>query len=248
MGRVVLWFVEPDPFAFWREVMDVAATKGVCSTCAWAHFTPPNPMLRFFPAMYDPTDFRAYRTAPEQRSRLVYMHQQRSRFSSHVSRMMRSINYTAVTEGWNETGYVEPYGGILRRFGTCRWLISLDTKPSAGQMVAEASMLGVPTIAYGGFRSNADLLLPSELLINPHKGVGETVARVRHIVSWYDANPRAYRRLSEAILEHAQHQLHPHSRAELAATLTSCCEDARARATIDRFRDRRRPRSPRFVG
>jgi hypothetical protein len=176
-----------------REVLDSATIMGVCATCAWAHFTPPGPAVRYLPPMYDPKDFDPYVTPPSERPRM-YMQQERSHYRSETRLLMVEKNYTVEGQGdalgyamvdpavlltrcgcwcacaaWNETGQTRTYASMLRTFGRCRWLISLDSKLSAGQMVAEAAMLGVPTIAYRGFRSNG--ARPGSLLLRvaaPH--------------------------------------------------------------------------------
>jgi hypothetical protein len=154
---------------------------------------------------------------------------------------------------------IRPWSQTLASLARCRWFISLDTKWSAGQSVAEASLLGVPTIALRGYRSNAEVLLPPELLLpyTRDSDPATVVAHVQYLVRWYDANPGAYATLSEAIRRHAQVVLRPRPLAEIAAMLTSCCggdaadggdgEDGRgSRFARFAFLNRHRPRPKPF--
>ena len=78
--------------------MDSATVMGVCSTCAWAHFTPPGPAVRYLPPMYDKQDFDPYWTPPALRPR-TYMQQERSHYRSETRHLMLDKNYTVEGQG-----------------------------------------------------------------------------------------------------------------------------------------------------
>ena len=63
-------------------------------------------------------------------------------------------------ESWGEFSYAEYFKNLHR----ARWIVALDPSLSAGQIIAEASLLGIPCFAFAG-KPNARLLLPSELIV-----------------------------------------------------------------------------------
>ena len=66
-------------------------------------------------------------------------------------------------ENWQFRGSMT-YDAYLTRLAACRWVLALDLKVSAGQVIAESAMLGVPVFSVVG-KTNGDLVLPTELLL-----------------------------------------------------------------------------------
>ena len=63
-------------------------------------------------------------------------------------------------ECWGKFSYAQYFENLNR----ARWVIALDSSLSAGQVIAEAASLGIPTIAFAE-KPNARSLLPTDLVI-----------------------------------------------------------------------------------
>ena len=238
---IVGWIVEPPPFDHTHLNMAGLKAAHVCSACAWAHFTPPNRNVRYVVAPYSKHVFASFVTPPARRHRAFLM-ASRGLWHREIAQLMtRELGYRQLTEGWgNASRGDEPkgYASYLGALAGCRWVVSLDTKGSAGQLVAEASMLGVPVIAIRGVRANVELLLPDALRI-PNlqppfaararnrslelEAKQNTIQLVRQLIRYYETNTKEYAELSDSIQQRAQRLLQPPRRDSLAAQLTSCC-------------------------
>ena len=83
-------------------------------------------------------------------------------------------------------------------------------------------MLGVPVISVLG-KTNADLVLPSELLLPKDVSALRAAAFVNRTVAWYDARPHEYRKLSARVRANAVAQFAPPDRAALMEKVVKCC-------------------------
>ena len=83
-------------------------------------------------------------------------------------------------------------------------------------------MLGVPVISVVG-KTNADLVLPTELLLPREVSASRAAAFVNRTVSWFDARPHEYRKLSARVRASAVTQFTPPDRAALVEKMSACC-------------------------
>ena len=220
-GKVVAVLDEPPPATMLSAVLENTRRTGACSKCAVSHFRVDDPRVLFFPAPYEEWRFAPF--VRERRETLTYFIQKRCLHASSATRAMRSLGYGGPErEGWRTKGRMT-YASYLARLSGCRWAIALDSYPSAGQVVAEASMLGVPVLALKG-KTNAELVLPSKLLIPRNATSAEAGLFIQSVVGWYDSRPEEYSRLSMSIRRAASAVFVPPSAASLGSFLSMCCE------------------------
>lgn len=171
------------------EALAHAQRSGACATCALAHFarSPPPPgatiAARELPPPYEVSLFQPY-VRPARARFGRYMLARRSYWAGETRTLMRSLRYRyAVQEAWSThtDATSMSQGAYLRRLAGCRWLLDIEFKRSAGQLIAEASLLGVPSIAGRG-RANAERLLPSHLLVPRNATASEALATVNRTI------------------------------------------------------------------
>ena len=104
--------------------------------------------------------------------------------------------------------------------------MALDPSLSAGQIIAEASLLGIPCFAFAG-KPNARLLLPSELIVARDGSSEDIVKYVVDVIESYDSGRRSYSELSMRIKETAQIKLTRFNTTALTQMLSACCDSRR---------------------
>ena len=107
----------------------------------------------------------------------------------------------------------------LRR---ARWVIALDTSLSAGQVIAEASLLGTPTIAFAA-KPNARLLLPDDLVIAHDSSAEGIITFTMDVIDSYDSGMKSYDDLSALSRERATDRLTRVDVHDLELEFRSCC-------------------------
>jgi len=161
----------------------------------------------------------------------TYFMQKRSLYAEALDKELLSMRYVPQgrkrsglswsSENWSFTGPMntEDY---LRRLASSRWVLNLDLKASAGQVSAEASLLGVPTISVHG-KANPERLLPPQLLLPRALTQSEAVMAVRSIIDYYDDKPEEYALLADEVRRTAALQLTPPTKAQIYKLATTCC-------------------------
>jgi len=197
-----------------------------CSRCVWSHFFTgdSDQINRYFPPIYDRLLFEmlhkslSNQCAESDSCRTVFL-QKRSVHTKAILEGMRQLGYQAVgTEAWGKRTYFDYY----KKMRQARWVIALDPALSAGQVVAEAALLGIPTIAFAT-KPNARLLLPRHLLVPPNTSAADHVSFVKNVVSTYDSGRRSYAKLSRSLKDTAQERLCVKSAERFMSMLSSCC-------------------------
>ena len=247
-GRVVTFLDEPLPYADPQTALEAARRAGGCSRCAVAHFYSPDPRVYPLAPPYLPRLFDPYADLPGGKPRLFFM-QKRSMYAEATAAELVSMGYAPVptaarggpaggsrasavhSESWSFTGPMNT-ADYLRRLSGCKWVLNLDLKQSAGQVSAEASLLGVPTISVRG-KANPDRLLPPQLLLPRSVSQAQARAAVRRIIEFYDANPEEYARLADEVRRTAARVLTPPPRAHLFGSLVgACCEESNLTSAV----------------
>lgn len=156
------------------------------------------------------------------RTRLRYFTGHRSLYPQELHAIMREMGYAAPSkEAWSTLGDMREHD-YLQGLANARWVFDIEHKPSAGQLVAEASLLGVPAFS-GAARPNAELLLPEELRLSPNLSKAEVLSAVKAIVGYYDASPSAYASLCEGLHRRAAERLRPPTADSLFRAAVRCC-------------------------
>ena len=104
--------------------------------------------------------------------------------------------------------------------------MALDPSLNAGQIIAEASSLGILCFAFAEKR-NAHLLLPSELVV-ARDGLSEDIVKyVVEVIESYDSGRRSYSELSMRIKEKARTKLTRFNTTVLTQMFSACCDSRR---------------------
>ena len=243
-GSNILMLVdEPPPTRDFGETRQLIGRMGLCSRCVFSHFHLPRETSAgehvYTPPPYDPQLYAPYRVRAAERHKLFFV-QKRSQHRSEVTRALRMAGYrTGTVFKWDvkahikakwdghciqeasHTSQVQPYASYLRGFAACRWAIALDLSKSAGQVVAEAALLGVPIFSYAN-KANARLVLPPELLVSSELSPNATARAIARVVQTYEGE-RAYAALSAGLIRRAEAALRLRNSRERAAMLLQCC-------------------------
>ena len=107
-----------------------------------------------------------------------------------------------------------------------RWTIALDPSLNAGQIIAEASLLGIPCFAFAE-KPNTRLLLPSELVVARDGSSEDIVKYVVDVIESYDSGRRSYNELSMRIKEKARTKLTRFNTTALTQNFSACCDSRR---------------------
>ena len=104
--------------------------------------------------------------------------------------------------------------------------MALDPSLSAGQIIAEASLLCIQCFAFAG-KPNARLLSPSELIVARDALSEDILKYVVDAIESYDSGRRSYSELSMRIKEKAQTKLTRFNTTALTQMLSACCDSRR---------------------
>ena len=124
-------------------------------------------------------------------------------------------------ESWGKFSYAEYFENLRR----ARWVIALDASLSAGQVIAEASLLGIPTIAFAA-KPNARLLLPDALVIAHDRSAEDIITFTMDVIDSYDSGMKSYDDLSALVRERATDRLTRVDVHDLELKFKSCCDSS----------------------
>jgi len=124
-------------------------------------------------------------------------------------------------ESWGKFSYAEYFENLRR----ARWVIALDASLSAGQVIAEASLLGTPTIAFAA-KPNARLLLPDDLVIAHDSSAEGIITFTMDVIDSYDSGMKSYDNLSALVRERATDRLTRVDVHDLELKFKSCCDSS----------------------
>ena len=223
-GRVVTLLDEPFKFGGQDPIQAVneANASGACSTCVLAHFQhAAAEYVRPLRPPYDASLFAPYMRNPHRRGRR-FMLARRCYWPGELSVAMSSFGLRyPIREAWTEKAPMDQHS-YLRKLASCRWVLDIEFKPSAGQIVVEAALLGVPSFAGHG-RTNAELLLPPDLLLPRNATLSSVIARINSTVHYYERRPDEYVQLCTELKDRAARLFRPPSARELYRTASECC-------------------------
>jgi hypothetical protein len=221
-GRVVMLLDEPFKLSgvSGPEAVRQASSGGACSKCALAHFQKDSSeFIRPLRPPYDASLFEPYLRRHRGRR---FMLAKRCYWAYELTALMRKLRYRyAERDGWTFSGTMNQHT-YLRRLAACRWVLDVEFKPSAGQVIAEAALLGIPTISGYG-RANAELLLPPQLLVAGNASPDAVFHHVNSTIHYYDSHPDEYALLSSQLRARAIRLFQPPSAANLYQMAIACC-------------------------
>ena len=209
-----------------RSVLDEAEQRGLCSKCTVSHFFTAEEdvnLHKYFPPIYDGNIFDRIYAAKEvcsDSAACAYIFvQKRCAYADEISGRLAAKGYKRLHgESWGHHTYSQYFANMIR----ARWVIALDRSMSAGQVIAEASLLGIPTIAFAG-KPNAKLLLPNDLTVAQNSSDEETIEFVLRVIASYDSERDSYRKLSTLMRERAKERLTFANTDNLVQQMSTCC-------------------------
>ena len=226
-GKVVTLLDEPFKFGGQAptEASQEANASGACGACVLAHFQhSASEHVRPLRPPYDASLFTPYARNPRRRGKR-FMLARRCYWPGDLTVAMSTFGLRyAIREAWTERAPMDQHS-YLRKLASCRWVLDIEFKPSAGQVVVEAALLGVPTFSGRG-RTNAELLLPPSLLIPRNATLSAVVARINSTIRYYDQRPDEYVRLCAELSDRAARLFRPPSARQLYQTASECCPPA----------------------
>ena len=215
-----------------QSILNEALQRGVCNRCALSHFFTDDKDAqthKYFPPVYDASIFdalyedkKAYDASNSSSSRAVFFVQKRSAHADKIIPKMIDKGYKKLDgESWGRFSYAEYFENLRR----ARWVIALDASLSAGQVIAEASLLGVPTIAFAA-KPNARLLLPDDLVIAHDSSAEDIIKFTMDVIDSYDSGMKSYDDLSALVREQAKDRLTRVDVHDLEVEFKSCCDSS----------------------
>lgn len=189
--KVTVLVDEPPPHTMPSNLLATAARLGVRENII-AHF--PFPGARLVPPIYDANAFARMQVPP--RARTAFFVQKRCEYAAEIQQQMSAKGLQHRREAWRDadsSSYAHFYGEL----GASRWAFALDRKMSAGQIVAEASLLGVPVFSYDQ-KPNARGVLPRALLVDARMAKDEALVHMWRTIRAYE-NETAYAQLCKRV-------------------------------------------------
>ena len=214
-----------------KSVISESSRRGVCDRCVVSHFFTDDDasIHKYFPPLYDGFIFDAldHRNGQDcvvkNSCAAFFFVQKRCAHAGAIIEKLTRKGYEKLKgESWGEFSYAEYFKNLHR----ARWIVALDPSLSAGQIIAEASLLGIPCFAFAG-KPNARLLLPSDLVIARDGSSEDIVKCVVDVIESYDSGRRSYSELSMRIKEKAQTKLTRFNTTALTQMLSACCDSRR---------------------
>ena len=239
-SKVIVYMDEPPDTTSFTDLRDRKATtliksvisessrRGVCDRCVVSHFFTQDDATihKYFPPLYDGLIFDALDRRDGQECGVkdscafFFFVQKRCAYADSIIEKLTLKGYEKLKgESWGEFSYADYFKNLRR----ARWIIALDPSLSAGQVIAEASLLGIPSFAFAE-KPNARLLLPSELVVARNGSSEDIVKYVVDVIESYDSGRRSYHDLSMRIKEKALTKLTRFNRSALTQMFSACCD------------------------
>jgi len=189
---------EPKPYTTPSNLHEIALKLGISTLIS--HFPYQGAVL--VPVVYVPMLF-SY-VSPEKRT--SYFVEKRCDMSSKIMKLMKTYNLKSKGEMWKGSS-TSTYRDFYRILGRSRWVFALDKKNSAGQIIAESALLGIPSFTYME-KANAQLVFPLFLELSRHNNRSVLLGQITNVIREFEKNKSAYNDLSLLIRKSAIKRYH----------------------------------------
>ena len=189
---------EPKPFTSPSNLEKIVFKLKISTVIS--HF--PYPGASHVPVVYVPELFKYI----QPKRRFSYFVEKRCDMQRDIIDLMKTYRFNMNRENWKGRK-TSTYSDFYRQLGKSRWVFALDKKNSAGQIIAEASLLGVPSFTYTE-KTNGQFVLPSLLRLDSNKKKSVVLEQITQVISMFHNNKTAYNDLSLILRRNAIKRYH----------------------------------------